>query len=115
MCFLRDFHSENVSDCCLLLNTVNQVKAKCNHKMLNIILPSQAMNRSLANVILGGYGTTSTGTGKPMEIVGTHTEVNIDQTVEMIKDAQSIIITPGNTHTITSAHTHLHTLQRLCT
>ncbi|XP_010786020.1 NAD(P) transhydrogenase, mitochondrial-like [Notothenia coriiceps] len=54
-----------------------------------------AMNRSLANVILGGYGTTSTGTGKPMEIVGTHTEVNIDQTVEMIKDAQSIIITPG--------------------
>ncbi|XP_062333701.1 LOW QUALITY PROTEIN: NAD(P) transhydrogenase, mitochondrial [Osmerus eperlanus] len=54
-----------------------------------------AMNRSLANVILGGYGTSSTGTGKPMEIVGTHTEVNIDQTVEMIKDAHSIIITPG--------------------
>uniref|UniRef100_A0A674AIB8 proton-translocating NAD(P)(+) transhydrogenase n=1 Tax=Salmo trutta TaxID=8032 RepID=A0A674AIB8_SALTR len=54
-----------------------------------------AMNRSLANVILGGYGTSSTGSGKPMEIVGTHTEVNVDQTVEMIKDAQNIIITPG--------------------
>ncbi|KAM3873923.1 NAD(P) transhydrogenase, mitochondrial [Diretmus argenteus] len=54
-----------------------------------------AMNRSLANVILGGYGTSSTGTGKPMEIVGTHTEVNVDQTVDMIKDAQNIIITPG--------------------
>ncbi|XP_049460272.1 NAD(P) transhydrogenase, mitochondrial [Epinephelus fuscoguttatus] len=54
-----------------------------------------AMNRSLANVILGGYGTSSTGTGKPMEIVGTHTEVNVDQTVDMIKEAQSIIITPG--------------------
>uniref|UniRef100_A0AAQ4P786 proton-translocating NAD(P)(+) transhydrogenase n=1 Tax=Gasterosteus aculeatus aculeatus TaxID=481459 RepID=A0AAQ4P786_GASAC len=54
-----------------------------------------AMNRSLANVILGGYGTSSTGTGKPMEITGTHTEVNVDQTVDMIKDAQSIIITPG--------------------
>ncbi|XP_033502562.2 NAD(P) transhydrogenase, mitochondrial [Epinephelus lanceolatus] len=54
-----------------------------------------AMNRSLANVILGGYGTSSTGTGKPMEIIGTHTEVNVDQTVDMIKDAQSIIITPG--------------------
>ncbi|KAF3702123.1 NAD(P) transhydrogenase, mitochondrial [Channa argus] len=54
-----------------------------------------AMNRSLANVILGGYGTSSTGTGKPMEITGTHTEVNIDQTVDMIKEAQSIIITPG--------------------
>ncbi|KAG1943462.1 NAD(P) transhydrogenase, mitochondrial [Pimephales promelas] len=54
-----------------------------------------AMNRSLANVILGGYGTSSTGTGKPMEIVGTHTEVNVDQTVEIIKEAQSIIIVPG--------------------
>lgn len=59
------------------------------------------MNRSLANVILGGYGTSSTGTGKPMEITGTHTEVNVDQTVDMIKEAQNIIITPGNTHTHT--------------
>lgn len=31
------------------------------------------MNRSLPNVIFGGYGTSSTGTGKPMEITGTHT------------------------------------------
>ncbi|XP_027881035.1 NAD(P) transhydrogenase, mitochondrial [Xiphophorus couchianus] len=54
-----------------------------------------AMNRSLANVILGGYGTSSTGTGKPMEITGTHTEVNVEQTVDMIKEAHNIIITPG--------------------
>merc|ERR1712198_80725 len=32
-----------------------------------------AMNRSLPNVILGGFGTGSTGTGKPMEITGTAT------------------------------------------
>lgn len=76
--------------------------------MLNISFRSQAMNRSLANVILGGYGTSSTGTGKPMEITGTHTEVNIDQTVDMIKDAHNIIITPGTTHTPT------HTSQVLC-
>ncbi|KAM8894748.1 NAD(P) transhydrogenase, mitochondrial isoform 1-T2 [Spinachia spinachia] len=54
-----------------------------------------AMNRSLPNVILGGYGTTSTAGGKPMEIVGTHTEVNLDQTIDIIKEASSIIITPG--------------------
>uniref|UniRef100_A0A671TSL6 proton-translocating NAD(P)(+) transhydrogenase n=1 Tax=Sparus aurata TaxID=8175 RepID=A0A671TSL6_SPAAU len=54
-----------------------------------------AMNRSLPNVILGGYGTTSTAGGKPMEIVGTHTEVNLDQTIDIIKEANSIIITPG--------------------
>lgn len=55
----------------------------------------KAMNRSLPNVILGGYGTSSTGTGKPMEITGTHSEVNIDATVEMINNARSIIIVPG--------------------
>ena len=53
------------------------------------------MNRSLMNVILGGYGTSSTGGGKPMEIVGTHTEVNVDDTVQMVKDAENIIIVPG--------------------
>jgi len=55
----------------------------------------KAMNRSLPNVILGGFGTSSTGGGKPMEITGTHTEVNVDQTVEMIANARNIIITPG--------------------
>ena len=58
-------------------------------------LPHQAMNRSLPNVILGGYGTSSTGTGKPMEIVGEHTETNVDQTVEMMTSAKNIIIVPG--------------------
>jgi len=53
------------------------------------------MNRSLPNVILGGYGTSSTGGGKPMEIVGTHTEVEVDNVAEMIKNAKNIIITPG--------------------
>merc|ERR1711997_1220104 len=40
-----------------------------------------AMNRSLPNVILGGFGTSATGTGKAMEITGEHTEWNIDDTV----------------------------------
>jgi NAD(P) transhydrogenase len=55
----------------------------------------KAMNRSLPNVILGGYGTSSTAGGKPQEIVGEHSEVNIDGAVEMIKNAKNIIITPG--------------------
>ncbi|KAF4101045.1 hypothetical protein G5714_017477 [Onychostoma macrolepis] len=54
-----------------------------------------AMNRSLPNVILGGYGTTSTAGGKPMEITGTHTEINVEQSIELIKEANRIIITPG--------------------
>ena len=55
----------------------------------------KAMNRSLTNVIFGGYGTLSTLGGKPMEITGTHTEINVDGTVELIREAQNIIITPG--------------------
>jgi len=55
----------------------------------------KAMNRSLMNVIMGGFGTSSTGTGKPKEITGTHTEVNVDGAVEHIMSANSIIITPG--------------------
>lgn len=55
----------------------------------------KAMNRSLGNVILGGYGTTSTAGGKAMEITGVHSEVNVDSCTEMIRNARSIIITPG--------------------
>ena len=57
----------------------------------------KAMNRSLSNVILGGLATQSKSYkgGKPKEITGTHTEVDIDATVDMIREAKNIIITPG--------------------
>jgi len=54
-----------------------------------------AMNRSLPNVILGGFGTSGTGDGKPMEITGTATVWDLDQTVAAIADAKNIIIVPG--------------------
>ena len=55
----------------------------------------KAMNRSLTNVIFGGYGTLSTAGGKPMEITGTHTEINVSEAIEMIREAKNIVITPG--------------------
>ncbi len=54
-----------------------------------------AMNRSLPNVILGGFGTSSTGTGRPMEIHGEHTEWQAEDTVKAMVDAKNIIIVPG--------------------
>jgi len=54
-----------------------------------------AMNRSLPNVILGGFGTSATGTGKPKEITGTATVWDVDQTVQAIADSKNIIIVPG--------------------
>ncbi len=54
-----------------------------------------AMNRSLPNVILGGFGTSSTGGGKPIAITGEHTEWKVDETVNAMVDAKNIIIVPG--------------------
>ena len=53
------------------------------------------MNRSLPNVILGGYGTSSYAGGEAMKITGTHTEVDVPSTVEMITQANNIMIVPG--------------------
>merc|ERR1712088_301192 len=54
-----------------------------------------AMNRSLPNVILGGFGTSSTGGGKAMEITGTHTVWDIDDTVKSMVESRNIVIVPG--------------------
>lgn len=40
----------------------------------------RAMNRSLANVIFGGYAAL----GKPAEVTGTHTETNVEKVIEYI-------------------------------
>jgi len=54
-----------------------------------------AMNRSLPNVILGGFGTSGTGGGKPMEITGTATVWDVKETVQAIAEARNIVIVPG--------------------
>ncbi|XP_072935916.1 NAD(P) transhydrogenase, mitochondrial [Epargyreus clarus] len=53
----------------------------------------KAMNRSLANVILGGYGVVSGGSARPAG--ATHTELNVDSVADLIHRASNIIITPG--------------------
>lgn len=52
------------------------------------------MNRSLPNVILGGYGITTTGSSARPE-GATHTEFNVDTVADLIHKSNSIIITPG--------------------
>ena len=57
-----------------------------------------AMNRNIASVLLGGFGTDSTvvGGGSGAEMPeGEATFTDIDQTVETLKDAGSVIIVPG--------------------
>ncbi|KAK9832503.1 hypothetical protein WJX81_002580 [Elliptochloris bilobata] len=51
----------------------------------------KAMNRSLANVILGGY----TQSGKAALVEGTAVETTVEGTVEALTQARSVIIVPG--------------------
>lgn len=55
----------------------------------------RAMNRSLPNVILGGFGTKTGGTGKAMKVEGTHQTTNVEETVDMLVGAKNVIIVPG--------------------
>ena len=55
----------------------------------------KAMNRDIANVIFGGYGTSSTGSGEQMKITGEVTPIDVSGVVEKLSSAQSIIIVPG--------------------
>jgi len=51
------------------------------------------MNRSLTNVILGGFGTTA-GTVQTNEGL-VHTEIDIQGSIQVLKDADSVVIVPG--------------------
>lgn len=65
------------------------------------------MNRSIVNVIFGGYGTSSTGSnlhfhriinlgsGPAQKVQGSYTPVNIEEAVDMIVNSKSVIIVPG--------------------
>jgi NAD(P) transhydrogenase len=55
-----------------------------------------AMNRSITNVLIGGFGDGAGSSKKEAKKVqGTATEVNADEVVEMMKNAKSMIIVPG--------------------
>ncbi|KAL6776704.1 hypothetical protein ACKKBF_B30620 [Auxenochlorella protothecoides x Auxenochlorella symbiontica] len=53
----------------------------------------RAMNRSLANVILGGYATAAAGPAA--EVGGTHAEVDAHGAAEALTSARSVLIVPG--------------------
>jgi len=56
----------------------------------------KAMNRSLANVIFGGFGTSSgSSPGGGGEVEGTITETTADQVAEELREAKEVMIVPG--------------------
>jgi len=55
----------------------------------------RAMNRSLANVIFGGFGTTAGATPAGGEEQGTVTETSAEEVAGMMNDAGSVVFVPG--------------------
>ena len=53
----------------------------------------KAMNRSFISVIAGGFGIEAPTSGD--HDYGEHREVNAEETAELLRDARSVIITPG--------------------
>ncbi|NUT33513.1 MAG: Re/Si-specific NAD(P)(+) transhydrogenase subunit beta [Hamadaea sp.] len=53
----------------------------------------QAMNRSFLSVIAGGFGLEVTASSD--EDLGEHTEVTAEEAAELLRNASSVVITPG--------------------
>ncbi|NJM97918.1 MAG: Re/Si-specific NAD(P)(+) transhydrogenase subunit beta [Phormidesmis sp. RL_2_1] len=62
--------------------------------ILSIIM-CQAMNRSFISVILGGFGQGSSAGSSSTAPSGKATATSVAETVELLNDASSVIITPG--------------------
>lgn len=54
-----------------------------------------AMNRSFLSVILGGFGAGTTSTCEKAQIAGEAKSISIEDTLERLENANSVIIVPG--------------------
>ncbi|MEL6325945.1 MAG: NAD(P)(+) transhydrogenase (Re/Si-specific) subunit beta [Cyanobacteria bacterium J06626_23] len=70
-----------------------------------------AMNRSFASVLLGGFGQTVGGTAQA--VTGTVTETSVNDTVELLTEASSVIITPGYGMAVAQAQHAISDITRL--
>jgi len=68
----------------------------------------RAMNRSLANVIFGGFGTTAGATPAGGEEQGTVTETTAEEVADMMNDAGSVVFVPGYGMAVAQAQHVIH-------
>ncbi|MGR5263458.1 Re/Si-specific NAD(P)(+) transhydrogenase subunit beta [Photobacterium damselae] len=67
----------------------------------------KAMNRSFISVIAGGFGSDG-GVASTEEEQGEHREASAEEVAELLKDAKSVIITPGYGMAVAQAQYPVH-------
>jgi NAD(P) transhydrogenase subunit beta len=55
----------------------------------------KAMNRSFFSVIAGGFGSDGVATGSGPTVEGEMKEITLEETVDLLKEAKSIVVVPG--------------------
>jgi NAD(P) transhydrogenase subunit beta len=70
----------------------------------------KAMNRSFISVIAGGFGNE--GVAAADKDYGEHTEITADEAAELLRDADSVIITPGYGMAVAQAQSAVAELTR---
>jgi NAD(P) transhydrogenase subunit beta len=73
----------------------------------------KAMNRSLTNVLLGGFGQTASGPGAdgPAVVIK---EIGVEETAMLVDAASSIIVVPGYGMAVAQAQHVIRELMELC-
>ena len=80
--------------------------------ILSIIM-CRAMNRSILNVVFGGFGTADGGPQPSgAEPAGEVRELKVDETAERLKSARSVVIVPGYGMAVARAQAAVHDLTK---
>ncbi|SDD55000.1 NAD(P) transhydrogenase subunit beta [Geodermatophilus telluris] len=74
----------------------------------------QAMNRSFLSVIAGGFGNEGS-TAASGDVEGEHTEVTAEEVAQLLRDADSVVITPGYGMAVAHAQNAVAELTRTLT
>ncbi|MCX2750024.1 Re/Si-specific NAD(P)(+) transhydrogenase subunit beta [Arthrobacter sp. MI7-26] len=71
----------------------------------------KAMNRSFISVIAGGFGITASAFKADLNL-GEHREISTEDTAELLRNASSVVITPGYGMAVAQAQHHVADLTR---
>ncbi len=74
----------------------------------------RAMNRSFISVIAGGFGNEGSAAASDVDY-GEHTEISAEDTAELLRDATSVVITPGYGMAVAQAQSAVAELTRKLT